>query len=541
MEWTLECTESPARPAVVAIRLQPSESVAVYALADALEVDNGLRATVLRRTDQDPPAGALLILELDLQESGGQPTLRVLATGAEASTDWLRPDTRTRVASGTLLRPGCRLEATLRRHRRVQFTLQASGESASTAASVVSGSGTRSSQALASANSATWLVPTVWKVLTDFDGIFIDSAAAIGKRFGLSARSVAWSTTLWFAFAGGAYAFYTQRQATQEAEGVAASTAEDLGRSEAARAVALESEQRCLVERAGLAQRLNDAEAAITLQAERAIAASASRGVSIELGGARMGSAELAAFDAIALADLTPEIAGRMAAMPVVDAGACLGQQLALGADLPTYLLLWFPDPKLACPVSYGAVVDGTSLAGRWGLSARVAREFGSDDPALDAALGIDGDEADPRANDRWSALTLARGAREVLTTLLRHDPSGREPVAPSQAQVWGLALFGAYNAMPTQADGVLDWKASACVGQLLDDLQASAGPAAPGTPLLPEISLVASGAVEIVARPTPGCPWPADAIGTGADAALRAVSRLGITPTEASKDVEGP
>lgn len=541
MEWTLECVEAPARPSLVALRLQPGVPARIFALADALEVDTGLRATVLRRADQDPPAGAVLILELDLQESNGQLTLRVLGTGPDAVTDWLRPDARNRVAAGTLLRSGSRLETTLLRHRRVQFALQASGEVQSSARSVVAGSGTRKSQALASANSVAWLVPTAWKVFTDFDGIFVDNAAAIGKKLGLSSRTIVWSTMVWFLFAAGAVAFYTQRQATAEARDEAASTAEDLGRSEAARAVALESEQRCLVERAGLAERLNDADAAIRLKAERAIAAPTSQGVAIELGGARMGTPEVATFDAVALADLTPEIASRVAALPAIDVSACLEQRAVLAADLPTYLLVWHPEPNLACPAAYGAVVDGTSLAGRWGLSSRVAREFGAPDPALDAALAGEAGGADPRANDRWSALTLATGARAVMTTLLRHSGAGRVPVAPSQAQAWSLALFGAYNAMPTQADGVLDWKADACIDQLLTDLEAAAPPTAPGAPLLPEISAVASGEVEIIARPTPGCPWPSNAISSGANASLRAIARLGVTPPALEAPVEAP
>ena len=541
MEWTIECIESPARPAVASLTLKQGESARIFALADALEVDTGLRATVLRKEGQDPPASAELILAFEMLESGGQTTMRVLGNGGEATVDWLRSNARTRVGSGTLLRSGSRLEATIRRQRRVQFTLIATGDAATTSRTVVAGSGTRKSQALAAANGATWLAPTAWKLATDMTGVIIDNATAFGNKLGLSREMVAWSTIAWFAFAGMAVAFYGQSQATEAAEDDVASAQEDLDLSEAARAIALEAEQACLTERTALADRLGDVGASMALQADRAIAASGSQGVAIELGGARMGTDEVAAFDAVALADLSPEVARRMGALPPADVSACLSQRLVLGSDLPTYLLVWHPDANLACPIAYGAVVDGTSLAGRWGLSERVAREFGAPDAALEAALRDDPNGADARSNDRWSALTLAAGARAVLTTVLQHDSSGRVPVAPGQAQVWALTLFGAYNSMPTQADGVLDWKAAACVDQLLDDLAATAPPAAPGAPLLPEITLVASGEVPVVARPTPGCPWPSDAIAQGSDSALRAIARLAVTPESASVDVESP
>jgi hypothetical protein len=220
------------------------------------------------------------------------------------------------------------------------------------------------------------------------------------------------------------------------------------------------------------------------------------------------------------------------------DPEPCLDQEAALGKDLPRYLLLWHPDPHHTCPADYESGEGGVRTVGRFGLSDRVAREFGAEGDrgtgggtdALQVLLG------DPRREDRWAAFTVAHAYRRAVEVLLRTEASDRLPTLQSQSHVWGLALLDAYNRMPSPAGGVLDSTLATCVDGLLREQAQRATPAVAGEPLRPDLVAVAEGEIRVSPTPTPGCPWPADAIRTGADAALRAVARLASVaepPTE--------
>lgn len=532
MSLTLSCLEPQGRPAEMSLRLEPGESAAVYALADAIEGESALRVTVLRRADALPPAGATLLVEL--ATAAGSATLRVVRVGADAVVDLMRAEQRSRVAPGVNLRAGSRLEAALANQRRVVFALQWDAGAAPEARAVVGGGGTRSSAALAASRGALWLLPTAWKLLTDLTDVIIGNVVSFGRRLGLSTRTMVYATTLWFFIIGAAIAFYTQSQARAEAEAEVESGQEALARADEALEVALAGEMTCLAERGALAEQLADADAALQSRTEAALALSGARGVAITLGGSRLGADDLRPFDELAAASLVAEVARLTGTIDPVGEAAegCLAQQGVLGSDLPRYALLWHPSPELVCPAEFGAVVDGASLAGRWGLSERVAATHGAPDAPLEGALEqAMGAEADARANDRWSAATLASGLRTVQDALLRYDGGGRPPVAPSQAQVWSLAIFAAYNGMPSMADGTLDVWTGVCVSQVLDDALASSPPAAPGEPILPDLVRVANEEVVVAARPTPGCPWPAGAMQRGAKSALLAAARLVTTP----------
>ena len=142
--------------------------------------------------------------------------------------------------------------------------------------------------------------------------------------------------------------------------------------------------------------------------------------------------------------------------------------------------------------MSGGICVSGRwrDLTGRWD-SSRVAKEFGAADPALgeaSEAAEIQDLNADPRMNDRWSAYTLASGVRSIQSAILGAKTAGRPPVAPSQSQLWSLALWHAYNSMPSTAGGTLDSTAVECVEGLIDDLVAQTESAQPGEPIIPDM-----------------------------------------------------
>ena len=205
----------------------------------------------------------------------------------------------------------------------------------------------------------------------------------------------------------------------------------------------------------------------------------------------------------------------------------CLAYDRLLGGDLAEYVLVWHPDPapSKVCSANYEANLLGRNTMGRWGLSVRAARDFGSDIVA--SPLDTTGAVRDPRTDQRWAAAVLTSGVRQFQEALLGFDPLGRPPVAPSQSQLWALTLWSAFNEMPDEAEGVLDKPPTECVSDLLQEIKVNAPPAPPGEPLLPDLVSVALGEVEILPSATIECPWREQSIRNGAAAALRAVATL--------------
>lgn len=529
----IQCHEPQGRPSEMTLRVEAGESFCVYVLADAIDGESELRATVLRRADALPPAGALLLLELST--TVGASGLRVARAGTEATVDLLRTDLRSRLGVGMSVRAGSRLEAVLPNQRRISFLIQTdSGAVAETSATVGAG-GTRSSAALAASRGAMWLLPTAWALLTDMSDVIIRSVVNFGRRLGISTRTMVYATTLWFFTIGAAVAFYTQSQAMDAAVADVASGQEALARESSARELALSGEMSCLAERGVMAAALADVAASLAVRADAALGLTAARGVAVTIGGTRMAADDLRPFDDLQAKSLTDEVARLSLQLDPVGGRAegCLAHSPVLGTDLPRYALLWHPSEDLVCPADYRAVQDGATLAGRWGISDRVAATHGAADAPLEGALDDTlGERADLRVNDRWSAAALASALRTIQDSLLRYDGGGRPPVAPSESQVWALAFFAAYNSMPAQADGTLDVWTGVCVSQVLDDALANSPPASPGEPILPDLVRVANQELVVAARPTPGCPWQADALARGAQSALRAAARL-ITVTD--------
>lgn len=529
MSLTLRCIEPEHRPAVAELELEKPGTIAIWALVD--EPSERLRRTVLREAGVAPPAGALLMMEVDLdQRRSGAAGLHLRRVGPELSIEWQRSDTRGTATTaaglrGQDLRDGGRFEVTLADRRRLSFSLEVEAEVRASTRMAVAGTGGGRSQAVLHNRGALWVVPGIWSLVVDADDVVKSNLHALGKRFGLSTRSTVWMIAAAMAAASVGALWYSQYQAAQGAEAKADEATTVAAVAGATRDAALKGEQACIAERRSLSERLDERDAARKLRAEEALALTATRTAAIELGGPELGGQQVAPFDeargAALLARVMQEMGRVSAASSQLD--HCLSYSTLLDAGTPAYLLDWHPDPALSCPETYAVVLGEADLAGVWGLSTRIAREFAS--PG--AAIGQDGaPEADPRFVDRWAAETLLRAFAGTRAALLTHPSRGRPVVTPAESGAWALAVLGAYTRMPSPGDGVLDLPLETCVGGWLDTLLDAAPPAGPGEPLLPELGKVASGDVTVPMTATPGCPWPPHAMQEGAVASLNAVAR---------------
>lgn len=526
MALTLQCFEPQARPSRVAVRLEAGEAFTVHLLQDTLgESTSQLRGTVLRRADDAPPPGSMLLLEAELRP--GRPNepyvIRARKVGSRINLELIRPDVRSRVGNNTEWKSGTRLEAALPDLSTVLFTLEVAAEVAQGArATAGAGRLKRADQVESAMQAAFWIVPSAAATLADPKARIMTWIAMRAKSAGIS--PALFSPMLFMGGIGIGLGFlaFSQYRTAKAAEERAVKAEEGQAAAEAGRDAALVAEAACVEERKDLASALDNQDKTRELQAEVALAGPLAQSVAVELGGARMGTPEALEFDKVALENARALVATEMAKLrdPPSDVERCLGMAEILGQDLPQYVLLWHPDPALVCPKDYAAVDAGVDRAGGWGISKRAAQVFGAPDGAPDGA-------EEPRTNDRWSAHTLATGLRALEAALLAADTGQRPPVAPGQSQLWALALWDAYNRMPDPADGVMNEPPEVCVADLVAEVAAASPPAAPGQPVLPDISAVALGQ-PLKLSPTAGCPWPSDGLNTGAQAAFRAVAHLG-------------
>ena len=136
------------------------------------------------------------------------------------------------------------------------------------------------------------------------------------------------------------------------------------------------------------------------------------------------------------------------------------------------------------------------------GAFERVAGEFG-DQNSASVEVQAEGEESTGggalRMYPRWSATTLAIGLREVQFALLTADTGPRPPAAPGQAHLWVLALWDAYNRVPSPANGVMDKPVGYCVSQMVSEILSIEGTPIPGMPVLHDITVVASGEKSLV------------------------------------------
>ena len=531
MAHIVQCIEPDSLPIQIQLELQDGEMFSVFLLSDASTSPGGLRSTILVKADVDPPPEAAMIFEVAIYDPGtGDPvTMRVRRLGSSLNTDLVRPHVRSRVTPGTEIRSGSRLEVVLPDLRRVSFTLQLEAEIHQGASSSIGGGAVRHKQAVAGGDTAYYLYNTVRSVLTINIQYLIARATAALTKLGIPPWIIPLAITGLLVVGGLAYYAYRQNQAASAAEAQAAAADDAAAKAEEAKEAAILNELDCLAQRQALAMRLNDLKEEMKAEVEGALNTSFAYSVALNEGGARMGEDDVAAYDKElqeSVVDRVVDIMSELSGVPS-EAENCLSHESVLIPDLPRYALLWHPDPDLVCPFEYATVDNGIDRAGRWGLSLRVKRQSNTDEDFEQdfAGAGSDPSQNDARMAARWSAGTHAIGMRDIQTALLNSDAGNRVPVAPSQAHLWTLALWDAYNRMPSPADGVLDSPVSTCITTLMDQVLQSAKPAEPGAPLLPNIVSVASGEEKILVVPTSGCPWPDEAIPMGAQAALRAVA----------------
>lgn len=533
MSETITCIEAEGRPPRVSLPLEGQDFL-LWLLPAALEGSGPLRNTVLRRQGEDPPAGSLLVMWVDVQVLGQRRiSTRVRRVGTEVTVYLRDADTWRELTSGTALPPSGDYEVALPTLRRFRFSLRRADLGAGTMTSAVAGSGTSTSKGKVNEKGALWLVPTVWGVLMDQQQFIMNNIRAILKRLGLGPQATRYLFIAFTFIAIGAFAFYTQYKAKAEAEERAQDAEDKVARADAAREASLLGEMTCLVERQKLVEKLGTIEEQRLLIAENVLDITDARSAAVDIAGGRMSGDDLLAIDMAAVDHMKTYVVNLMGILPPVspeDTVACLDQDPVMGEDLPRYGLMWHPDPELVCPLSYVGLIDGLTLAGRWGLSPRIASEFGQPEPALAGAAangGLAELMSDPRMNDRWSADTLAEALRNIQETLLEFEMDGRPSVLPSQSQAWSLTLFSAINRLPSKAEGVLNEPAAFCVSQLLTEYAANAPAGQMGEPLLPDLVDVATGVVEMKVRPSPSCPWSTDAMEKGAKDSFNAVTRL--------------
>ena len=367
--------------------------------------------------------------------------------------------------------------------------------------------------------------PAGWKLPTVTASFAAPLAAAQARLAAIRTTIMGWRTPVMLVLpyllmgAGALYLYYVNRQGTAQLENRLQTTTAELKKTQAALAAVAESEQQCQASRNQLSDQLDNRRLHQKTAAATSLAAAFSRSNTQLI--APPGPVPVdEAWTALLidyLATLTLD--------PPVDPGLwtpCLAQNAVLASDLPPYVLLVSPAGG-QCPD--GAVhVNGPVIqAGRWGISQRLAREFG---PAMEG-LG-----PEPLLNDTWAAEILAESLRTVRRAMLTSS-TDRPPVAPGEADAWSLALWVAYNDLPSLAEGLLDDSADRCISQLMNDLSQE-GPAALNEPILPELSGVARGAALKGVQARPGCPWPSGEWTKAASVAVEAIGR-GMDPRLAS------
>ena len=527
--------EVDSQPARVALALEIGQELAIYLVPEDPAAPR-LRATVLRRAEDPAPAGAELLLSAELGESGRHRVLRVRQVGP-VPVELFRTDSRARVVIGTEMRNGARLDVAREERPPVQLSLQFAQAAQGMRASV-GGGGTRASAAQAAQSTLLWLVPNVIQVIRDpLDDIKDGTLEWIGKS-GISPRTFSAFLVILFTTVGTGAFGLTQYFAASDASAQAQVATAQAAASEAGKQEALASEAQCMVDRRALAEKAGERETARRAAVEGALARGPARTLAVEKGGHEYDDSALLRFDAEAFDDDV------RAALALLDAAApearlaarCATQTDALARDLPPHVLYVHPDPTLACPEAYQAILGAAAMRGSWGLSDRSATELrpAAQLNATDPTQLVDGFDA--RDVDRLSATMLAFGVRSIRAVLFDGTDHPRPFVAPSEANLWALALFEAANRLPPPSPGSPPATLPECVAQVLDARLEAQTTAAPGQPALPSVARGASGAETIPAAPTASCPWPENVIRDGAASALHAVARAAAaetTPTE--------
>ncbi len=435
MSVTVRLSEERGRPEDATLELRQGEPLLIYLLPPRAN----LRRTLLRvgnpeKLSETPPLpGCQYLLRIAAEGHGG--SLRDIGLGVLVERPGEARDER--LEQKAVLRSGDRLRVTTgdtELYLRLTFDLreQARVEQA------VGAWRTREEGPTFDLAREVWALPSAWEGLSDPMRGLQRGARRLGARLGLGPAALGLLAGALGLLVAAGVGLWAQARAVDAAEARARAAEAGQVSADQARQAASGSEAVCLEDRTRLAGELGDQKEAARAALSAWLGLGAARAQALRIGGPRLAE----------VPDRGEALVDDLLAMdpPMAPAGeeakACLEYTAELGPDLPNYVLAWHPTHKLVCPEGYDETVDGVHWKGRWGLSDRVV-----------AVLG-DGGEGDPRDSDPRAAAMLGRGVREVLNAILT-TPTERPPVIPSQAQLWALELFEAYNRLPMEPEGV--------------------------------------------------------------------------------------
>ncbi len=523
MAHIVQCYEPQARPPQVSLTLETGDSFSVFLLTDTVNrASLALRNTVMRRPEEAPPGDAIFLFSAMTTEDGA--TMRIRKVNRKVPVDLRRPEMDSLVTMGMEFDSGSRFRVSLPGAGTVNFGLQYAAQVVQGAKASVGGGGAK--RAVSNMATLLWIVPTAMAIFSSPLSRVVASGQKFAKKLGISPGILMLFIGALVPIIACLVLAFIQHRAAAAAKDDAEQAHDQLEVAEAGLEAALAAEAACVAEREEVVTELADHDAKRELMAEIALATPLALTVAIERGGPRMGGEDVLGIDQQYMTDLQELVVLEMQRQRggSKEAKRCLSYDGVLGHDLPRFTLLWHPDPNLVCPMGYNVVEANVDRMGSWGISARAAEEFGGSQPKPE---GTTGPLTDLRMADRWSSHILANGMRAVLGALLGADTEERPPVSPGQAHMWGMAIWDAYNAMPTPAEGVLNEPVEVCVEDMITNLARSSTPAVPGQPVLPDISLVARGEQIPAVPPTAGCPWQSNSLQTGAQSAVRAVSHM--------------
>ena len=545
MKILVECIEPDSLPLKQAIEVQQLERFRLFVLNDVRQA-TGLRATALLKADVAPPPEASLVMELDVYDPGaGDPfVFRVKRMGSRIFSDLVRPNVRSRLAEGHEIPGGSRLEMMTQDTRRIAVTLQLESDIMRRSNAV--GGGSLRHKPAADSSAGWFLYNSVASLMVLNGQIIRDKIILWMRKLGIHPAILLTFASLGVVVLMFGGLAYNRHVAAEQAEERAEALEEAQNRAAEAASNAVSAERACLAQQELMAARLGEIEKVKSLRAQKALNFTFTQGIAVDNGGSRMVNEQSQPFDEQYQETVLKEVVTLMDQVIADPASMeyCLEHEKVLGLDLPKYFLTWHPDPKLVCPPNYSAIEGGINRAGPWGLSERVAGEFG-DQNSASVEVAPEGEEASGggalRMYPRWSATTLAIGLREVQFALLTADTRPRPPAAPGQAHLWILALWDAYNRVPSPANGVMDKPVGYCVSQMISEILSVEETPIPGMPVLPDISVVAAGEKSLVVPPTSGCPWPEGVFQKGAEAALKAAANYAVyQEIEEKKEDEG-
>jgi hypothetical protein len=537
MSILIECIEPGSRPISNQLEVVQLQVFRLYLLNDTrLEPTGGLRQSILLPAEKNPPPEASLVMELDVYDPGaGDPLVfRVKRMGRHVKSDIIRPNVRSRLAEGHEIPSPSRLDL-IQDTRKVTITLQLESDLMKSGKGF--GAGAVRHKPVRSISVAAFLYDSIMGILVINSTIIKDRIIIFFRNLGIHPTVFLTLASLGLVVGMAGFLAYNRHNAATEAEDKAAKLEDETKKSEAAREDALDNVAQCLLEQQRLAMRLGQKETALKAVLLIALEQDKDKNAIKNLGSRTFFSSDVEPYDKKYNEATLKELVKRIQVGSVNPEmlSPCLEYKSLLKPDLPPYVLTWHPAKDLVCTPTYNQVVSGVRQMGAWGLSDRVGVQFGAVNISAGSADGVaqltsNLEEltgvGDPRMAPNWSAHSLLIGLREVQASLLPYDLGDDRPVtAPSQVNLWTLALWDAYNQMPSPADGIKDKTVAECVDLFLEFTEKNKSALVLGQPLLPNITAVALQEENIQLPMTSGCPWIGGSLVTGANNALQAAS----------------